>query len=223
MGNLMSIEEPDKVLANIEITDDLLQLRRLELLRKLEQRIMQTQQAEILRDLKRDKSAAFIMSHPAVVAIRRGLQDKRRHKNESAALGHLSVAAQTPDATGIVYQLDAFTFENIGEADYVMAVERDTLDVGEVEIHTHVYSRPMYLDNIDIADVVSAVAGPSWIDPYDAAVSHGHRRVFGIMSLHWHGLARLQFYCHNLLDDLTIANNYGLKKLGNPVVVPNAF
>jgi hypothetical protein len=219
----MDIQQPDHALEHIEITDDALQLRRLQLLQMLEQRIMQTQQAEILRDLEQDKSAAFVMSDAAAAAIRKGFQDKRRRKNESTGLGHLSVAAQTPDCTGIVYRLDAFRFEHIGEADYVMAVERETLAVGEVEIHTHVFTRPMYLNNIDIADIVSAVAGPAWRDPYDPEPFNGSRRVFGILSLHWHGLARLQFYSHNLLDDLSASNKYGLKKLGNAVVLPSAF
>jgi hypothetical protein len=219
----MDIQRSDKIFENITTTDDKLQLRRLQLLRMLEKRIMQTQQAEILRDLEQDKSAAFIISDAAAATIRKGFQDKRRRKNESTASGYLSVAAQTPDCTGIVYRLDAFRFENIGEADYVMAVEREMLGVGEVEIHTHVFTRPMYLNNIDIADVVSAVAGPAWRDPYDPEPFNGSRRVFGIISLHWHGLARLQFYSHNLLDDLSASNNYGLKKFGNSVVLPSAF
>jgi hypothetical protein len=219
----MDIQRPNRIFENITTTDDTLQLRRLQLLRMLEQRIMQTRQAEILRDLEQDKSAAFVISDAAASAIRKGFQDKRRRKNESTALGHLSVAAQTPDSTGIVYRLDAFRFEHIGEADYVMAVERETLGIGEVEIHTHVFTRPMYLNNIDVADIVSAVAGPAWRDPYDHESFDGHMRVFGILSLHWHGLARLQFYSHNLLDDLSASNNYGLKKLGNSVVLPNAF
>lgn len=219
----MSIQQSNNVLEHNENHEDLLQLRRLQLLRMLEHRVKLSNQVEILHNLQMDKSAAFVMSDSAAESIRAGLQDKRRLRNESTALGHLSVAAQTPDSSGIVYKLDALKFENIGVVDHVIASERESLGVGEVEIHTHVYSRPMYLDNTDVADVITAVAGPAWVDPYKPHSFNRHMRVFGIISIHWHGLARLQFYCHNLEDDLSAQNNFGLKKFGNPIVLLSAF
>ena len=219
----MSIQRPDNILENSQNSDDVLKLRRMQLLHVLEQRVSQYKQVEILNNVRMDKSAAFVIDEVAAASIRAGLQDKRRRRNESTALGHLSVAAQTPDLSGIVYKLDSFKFENIGGVDHVMASERETLAVGEVEIHTHVYARPIYLNNIDVADVISALAGPAWIDPHNPQSFDGQKRVFGIMSVHWHGLVRLQFYCHSLKDSVSRQNNFGLKKFGNPVVLVSVF
>src|SRR5262245_13782567 len=113
----MSIQRTDNVLERGEITDDLLQLRRLQLLRILDQRVVQTHQVEILHNLQQNKTAAFLINDTAAAVIRAGLQDKRRRRYESTASGYLSVVAYTTDDSGVVYQLDEFIFENIGAAD----------------------------------------------------------------------------------------------------------
>jgi hypothetical protein len=211
----------NRVLA--DYNDSKLQQRRVHLLQLLEQRINEAVYPEILYKLKQDQSAAFIIGDNAATVIRKGLRDKRRQENESTALAYLAVAAQTPDSAGIVYRIDKFAFENIGEADYVLASEREYLGAGEVEVHTHVYSRPAYLDQVDIGDVVTALAGPSWVDPNSPLSHTKHLRVFGILSLHQQGFARLQFYCHNLKRNLSAKNNYGLQKWGTPITLLDAF
>jgi hypothetical protein len=176
----------------------------------------------IFYDLEQSKAAAFIIRNKAAKSIRRGFADPLRRANESSALAKVSIAAQTPDASGLVYSIDVFRFENVGSADGVMSLERERLNAGEIEVHSHVFSRPDYLGKIDVGDLIAAVEGPAWISP-QAQQSNYALRIFGILSLYPTRLAQLQFYCHDLSDDLSSSNNFGLKTLGMPISLPNAF
>lgn len=203
--------------------DDRLQARRLDLLDFLSDEVERRSQVIILPNLRQNKSAAFIISDPAAKAIREALQNIYLRVNESSALARVSSVAQTPDASGIVYRIDSFQFETIGTADYVVGIERDSLKPGEIEVHTHVYSRPEFLDQVDINDVIATVSGPAWNGSLNGDINDGHLRIFGVLSIHKNGLARLQFYLHNLRDDLSARNNYGLSRLGAPITLLDVF
>jgi hypothetical protein len=176
----------------------------------------------IFDDLEQSKAAAFVISNKAAKAIRRGFFEPLRRVNESSALAKVSISAQTPDGTGLVYSVDAFRFENLGTADGVEAVERERLNAGEIEVHSHVFTRPDYLGNVDVGDLIAAVEGPAWISPRPEPTDYA-LRIFGILSLYPTRIAKLQFYVHDLSDDLDSANNYGLKTLGMPISLLNVF
>ena len=191
--------------------------RRMDLLRRLEN----YHPLSIFLDLEQSKKAAFIISDKAARSIRRALAQPRFRLNESAALAKVKIHARTPDASAYVYQIESFRFEAIGTADAVL-VERDTLNEGEIEMHSHVFTRPDYLGKTDIGDLVACVEGPAWNppqpQPMDTAV-----RIFGILSVYASRFAHIQMYRHDLRDDLSQENSFGLKKLGMAISLPNAF
>jgi hypothetical protein len=192
--------------------------RRMDLLREL----YELHPLAIFHELEQSKAAAFVISNKAAKSIRQGFANPLRRENESSALAKVSLAAQTPDASGLVYSVQSFRFENVGDADGVEAVERERLNAGEIEVHSHVYSRPDYLGKTDIGDLVAAIEGPAWISPHSEPTDHAIR-IFGVLSLYTYHLARLQFYIHDLADDLSRNNNYGLKRLGMPITLAEAF
>jgi hypothetical protein len=192
--------------------------RRMELLARLEE----LHPLAIFNHLEQSKAAAFTISNKAAKAIRRGFFEPPRRSNESSALAKVSIAAQTPDGSGLVYRVDAFRFETIGTADGVESVARERLNPGEIEVHSHVFSRPEYLGNVDVGDLIAAVEGPAFISPRLEASDYA-LRIFGILSLYPSRLAQLQFYVHDLSDNLDSTNNFGLKKLGMPISLPKAF
>lgn len=192
--------------------------RRMDLLRRLED----LHPLSIFLDLEQSTKAAFIISDKAARSIRRALAQPRYRLNESAALAKVKIHARTPDDSAYVYQIESFRFETIGDADGVVSVERDSLNEGEIEIHSHVFSRPDYLGKTDIGDLIACVEGPAWHSPrpqpMDTAV-----RIFGVLSIYASRFAHLQMYRHDLRDDLSQENSFGLKKLGMAISLPNAF
>lgn len=176
----------------------------------------------ILENLELYPHAVFFLSDAAALAIRQGLENPRRRKNESSALARVTVAAQTIDGLNLVYRIESFQFENIGTADGVISVERDRLNTGEIEMHSHVSKRPDYLGKVDIGDLIATIEGPAWVDPISKRVNPA-QRVFGILSVYPKKFAQMQFYLHDLTDSLDAWNNYGLKKFGLPISLPDAF
>jgi hypothetical protein len=192
--------------------------RRMDLLKRLEA----FHPLSVFEGLEQSRIAAFIIGDKAARSIRRALAEPRYRLNESAGLAKVKIAARTPDATGYVYQIESFHFESLGTADGVISAERDELNEGEIEVHSHVFSRPDYLGKTDIGDLIACVEGPAWHcprpQPMDTAV-----RIFGIISIYASRFAHIQFYRHDLRDDLSLENNFGLKKLGMAISLPNAF
>lgn len=203
----------------IDMDASVIEQRRLELLDKL---YTEVHPLAIFADLDEAQRVVFVMSDEIADTIRLGLKDARRRTYESSALAVVNLAAQTEDGFNQVFGLAHFQFENIGTADGVVSVARERLGAGEIEIHSHVYHRPDYLDEVDVADLIAAIEGPAWVHPQTKQMNPA-QRVFGILSIHRNGLARLQFYIHDLRENLVAWNNYGLKKFGKVMSLPNAF
>jgi hypothetical protein len=204
----------------ISIMDDkTIEKRRIDLLDKL---YAEVHPVTILDDLDIDRDVVFMMGETAASAIRAGLADPGRRKFESTALAKVKLAAQTADGDNYVFLIERFQFENVGNADGVLSVARDWLNLGEIEVHSHVYSRPEYLGQVDVGDLIAALEGPAWVHPHLEQASPA-QRVIGILSVHHDGLARLQFYSHDLRGKLDAWNNYGLKKFGLPISILDAF
>lgn len=197
----------------------MIETRRMDLLERLSSDV---HPLTILQDLEQSPIASIRISDEAADAIREGLADPRRRKWESSALAKVKLAAQTADGAGSVYLIESFRFENIGSADGVIATERSQLNPGEIECHSHVSSRPEYLGQVDAGDLIAAIEGPAWLDP-GKKQAQGAIRIFGILSVHKQHLARLQFYFHDLRDTLEAWNDYGLKKFGMPITLPDAY
>lgn len=201
-----------------KLTNAEIEARRLDLLESLERFSPMT----IFADLEQSSHAAFIISDAAARSIRRALALPQYRNNESTALAKVKIAAKTPDDSGYVYLIEAFHFENLGNADGVYSAERDILHEGEIEVHSHVFSRPEYLGKTDIGDLIACVEGPAWHSPrpqiFDTAL-----RIFGILSVYPNRMAQLQFYRHDLRSDLSEANNFGLSRAGMPISFPNAY
>jgi hypothetical protein len=201
----------------MKLDESQIEERRMDLL----QRLAPFHPLTIFHDLEQSQKAAFIISDKAARSIRRSLAEPRYRMNESAALAKVKVSARTPDASAYVYQIESFRFEAIGTADAVMT-ERERLNEGEIEVHSHVFSRPDYLGKTDIGDLIACVEGPAWHAPRPQLLDTGVR-IFGILSIYASRFAHLQFYRHDLRDDLSRENNFGLKKLGMAISLPNAF
>lgn len=192
--------------------------RRLNLLMKLS---VEAHPLDIFLQLEYSHAAAFTVSEKAAQSIRNGLANPYRQHNESSALVTFKIAAQTPDAKQVVYEIVSFVFENVGMVDTVF-VERERLGRGEIEVHSHTFMTPDYLGNVDVGDLIAAVEGPAWHHPQMKHTS-GAVRIFGILSIYRNRIAQLQFYHHDLRDQLTLSNNYGLEKLGNPIRLLDAY
>jgi len=192
--------------------------RRLELLNRL---AIEVHPLAIFYELDTDKSVAFTLSDSAEKSIRQGLSRRQRQVNESSVLLTVRVAALTPDKTKTVYEVTDFVFENIGTSDAVL-VERERLQAEEIEAHTHVYTTADYLGQTDAGDLIAAVEGPAWVHPTHSMMNPA-MRIFGILSIYPERITELQFYSHDLAELLHVSNNYGLKKLGLPIIVENAF
>ncbi|MEM9950134.1 MAG: hypothetical protein AAF846_00930 [Chloroflexota bacterium] len=175
----------------------------------------------IFTELSVDESLAFKLSQNALSAIRKGLSHAKRRQNESLALGTVTVAAQTPDYQQTLYEMNQFKFEHVGGRDMVYT-ERHTLKTGEIEIHTHIPMTPDYLGNTDVGDLIAAIEGPAWVHP-TTKLMQAHLRIFAILSVYPNRLAQLDFYSHNLLGALSASHNYGLRRAGYPIIIPDAY
>lgn len=175
----------------------------------------------IFYDLAINQTIAFTLSQTAIKSIKFGLSQRQRRVNESSALVKIKIAALTPDKSKAVYEVTDFTFENLGTSNSV-TVDRERLNPGEIEVHSHVFSTPDYLGHTDVGDLIAAVEGPAWVHPTNAVLLPAVR-IFGILSIHHNRVARLQFYQHDLRESLLASNNYGLEKLGLAVTIVNAY
>lgn len=176
----------------------------------------------IFHQLKKSEAFAFTINDDSASAIRESLSNPVRQMNESIALATVKIAGQIPDTSHFVFQIVSFYFENLGTADSVLSVSRERFNAGEIEVHTHLYSSPDYLGQTDIGDLIAALEGPAWVHPQPAYVTTA-QRIFGILSIYANHIAELQFYLHDLRDKLTAQNQYGLKRLGMPIRLPNAY
>lgn len=176
----------------------------------------------IFTELKVDTSVGFLLSQGALFAIRKAVSQPIRRRNESVGLGTVQVAGRTPDDSQILYGMSHLSFKAIGGKDSVMALDHERLNPGEIELHTHLPSAPDYLGQTDVGDLIAAIEGPAWVHP-TTKLAQPHLRIFGILSILRHHQAQLDFYKHNLNDDLSAANNFGLYRAGYPVLIPNAY
>ncbi|MGB7337925.1 MAG: hypothetical protein WBC91_03455 [Phototrophicaceae bacterium] len=193
--------------------------RRIDLLHRLER---EAHPLDIFYDLDINASAAFTVSDTALATIRAGLSKRQRRVNESVALVTVKVAGMTPDKLNVVYEISDFIFEGLGTKDSVLAAERDTLDVGEIEVHTHLFATPEYLGQTDVGDLIASIAGPAWVHPI-MKMMQPTQRIFGILSIYRNRRVQFDFYEHDLRQPLIKSNNYGLKRLGLPIVIQNAY
>ena len=177
---------------------------------------------KIFHHLKQSDTFAFTINDDSASAIRAGLSNPIRQTNESIALATVKIAGQIPDTHHFVFQIIAFNFENLGTADSVLSLSRERFNAGEIEVHTHLYSSPDYLGQTDIGDLIALLEGPAWVHPQPAYVTTA-QRIFGVLSIYANHIAELQFYLHDLRESLTANNQYGLKTLGMPIRLPNAY
>lgn len=176
----------------------------------------------ILHGLDLSDTGLFIIEDSAASIIRSGLSNPERRMNESVALITVNVAAKTPDTEQFVYGITSFQFENLGTADSVLSLSQEQFHPGEIEVHSHLFITPDYLGETDIGDLIASLEGPAWVHP-QATQRTTAQRIFGILSVYSNHFASLQFYLHDLRDTLTIQNNYGLKKLGQPISLIDAY
>lgn len=204
--------------SNNKMSTDTIEKRRIELLNRLD---FEAHPLAIFYDLTTNESVAFTLSDSALNSIRHGLSKRKRRVNESSALVKTKIVALTADKSNAIYEVTQFTFENLGTSDSVM-VERERLNPGEIEVHTHVHPTPDYLGHTDVGDLIATVEGPAWVHPTNAVMLPAVR-IFGILSIYHNRIAQLQFYQHDLRELLLASNNYGLKKLGLAVTIQNAY
>lgn len=176
----------------------------------------------ILYNLPQSDAFAFTIDDKSALVIRKALSNPMRQMNESIALARVKIAGQIPDTHQFVFQITSFQFENLGTADSVLSLARERFNAGEIEVHTHLYSSPDYLGQTDIGDLIAAVEGPAWVHPQPAYISTA-QHIFGVLSIYANKVAELQFYLHDLRDNLIAENSYGLKKLGMPITLPDAY
>lgn len=193
--------------------------RRIDLLDRLE---YEAHPLDIFYHLDVNASVAFTLNDKVLNQIQRSLSDRQRRNNESAGLVTVKVAGMTPDKSNIVYEITDFVFETLGTKDSVLAPERDQLGVGEIEIHTHISATPDYLGQTDVGDLIASVAGPAWVHPI-VKMMQATQRIFGILSIYRNRIVQFDFYEHDLRRSLIKSNNYGLMRLGVPLVIENAY
>lgn len=205
--------------SNPNLDANTIEARRIELLMWL---YVEEHPLSILHNLELSDAGVFMIDDSAASSIREGLANPVRRKNESVALATVAVMAKTPDTQQFVYQVRSFQFKNLGTADSVLSLLREQFNAGEIEVHSHLFSSPDYLGQTDIGDLIASLEGPAWVHP-QANYRHTAQRIFGILSIHSNRFASLQFYLHDLRDILSIENNYGLKKLGQPISLLDAY
>ena len=176
--------------------------RRFELLNRLGTEV---HPLAIFYDLERSVDVAFTLSLTAQNTIRRGLANRERRIRESSALATVKLAATTPDKSKSVFEITEFVFETLGTTDSVLSIERDILQPGEIEVHTHLPRTPDYLGHTDAGDLIAAVEGPAWVDPTTKMMLPA-LRIFGILSIYRNRIAELQFYRHDLAPLIRFPN-----------------
>ncbi|MGJ3239219.1 MAG: hypothetical protein ACFE0Q_10980 [Anaerolineae bacterium] len=189
--------------------------RRLDLLERL---IDEAHPLAIFYDLDIIDNIIFTLSDSVRATLQHAIQQGARRTRESSALATVKVAALTPDKKQGVYQVTDFVFETIGTTDHVLSAERERLGAGEIEVHTHLPQTPDYLGYTDVGDLIAAVEGPAWVHPTTNTMIPA-LRIYSILSIYNAHLAYLHFYNHDLRDALDADNNYGLKRLGQPVII----
>ncbi len=189
--------------------------KRMEVLGRLYKAQERSRKPIILRNVPVNEVNAVAIANEARMDVQRAFADPRRRANESSGVILMKYKGVSGDSK-LLYGTERIVFESIGTPDSVEPWQRDVLGAGMVEFHTHVASRPDYLHQIDIPDLIGAIEGPAFDNPATGSVDPAVR-VFGIMSVERDTV--LQLFYHNLKDDLSQGNMYGLRKFGKPVLI----
>lgn len=178
----------------------------------------------ILKDIPVNDVNAVTVTAAARSDIVGALTNFRIRENESSGLLTVTYNGISGDGK-LLFGVTGAIFENIGTPDSVEPKPRHVLPPSSLEFHTHVPTRPHYLHATDIPDLIGVIEGPAFSNPATGRVDPA-ARVFGILSVLQltdqppaTPRAVLQLYYHNLKDNLSAKNHFGLRKFGNPVAI----